>query len=196
MKAGFDVSIIVLDQTNVVIARNTLAKMAVDVIKDKEKDIKLVWWLDSDHWVSYQDFLNLLYHYDLYKESDGLDCLSARYITRDWNTPKVCAFINTAQLPKRSYVPVRNDQKGVVEVDSFGFGWVFMSPDVILKMYDKYGQHQFMFMPYGEPEDGKTISEDIDWCEKAKALGFRLAVDNDVEIGHLGGKIDSKVLRL
>jgi hypothetical protein len=127
---------------------------------------------------------------------ENVHCLSARYVTRDWNTPKVCAFINTKTLPDRCYLPVKPEMTGLNEVDAFGFGFVLMSPDLLERMHDEYGMHQFMFMPYGDPKDGKTISEDLDWCEKAKKLGFKLALDNDVEIGHLGGRIDSKVFKL
>lgn len=185
-KMGFEPTFFFLDQTNILIARNELAGFFNQYHKDYNFD--LVVWMDSDHYITLENFMQLLYHYDAYAD---ISILSARYITRDVVAPKLCAYINegTKEDPKfRSVLPTN---KGISEVDAVGFGCIMMQPKVMLDMYKKYAKHQFQFIALGDKEQGGMLSEDLLWCMRAQELGYKVYLDNDVEIGHMGGIINT-----
>lgn len=199
-KVGFDPSFFFIDQTNVAISRNKLAKFFVESHRSEHGPFSVAFCLDSDHTFLFDDFMNLLFHYDSVNKSDGVKILSARYITRDVNNPKVCAFMkhefkpeNPEHKPYFAYKAVMPDTKGIVEVDGVGFGFIMVAPEVFEKMYEVYGEHQFLFRAVGPKEGGGIIGEDLDWCDKAQEQGYKIYLDNDVSIGHYGGIIDDKV---
>ncbi len=192
---GFKPAVIMLDQTNVAIARNQLSHHFLEAHKmEGVGPFEVAMWIDSDQTFTYQNFLNLLDHYDQLKNSETkVEILSGRYITRDLISPKVCAFNRYEENKHKAILP---ESQGIVEVDGFGFGFVLMSPNIMQKMYDEYGLHQFCFQETGRKEEGGIIGEDLDWCIKAQKIGIKLYFDNDVSIGHYGGVIDDKVFRM
>lgn len=187
-KVGFDVSVLLLDQTNVVIARNHLAKHFMEA-DEMVGGYDIAMWIDSDQTFEFSDFMNLLYHYDECHDKDGVRVLSGRYISRDLSTPKVCAFIREED---GKYKAIQPESRGIVEVDGFGFGFVLMEPEVIKEMYEEYGIMQFGYKFVGDKDTGGMIGEDLDWCEKAQKIGIKLFFDNEVSIGHFGGIIDDR----
>jgi len=193
-KLGFDPSIFLLDQTNVSTARNFLAKNFIEAHQKEHGPYSAVLWIDSDQTFEFMDFLNLLNRFDETNKSDGVEILSARYITRDLEEPKVCAFMKAPiDKVKFGYKAILPSSQGISEVDGFGFGFVMMTPKVLVDMYEHYGQHMFAFRCVGDKDVGGIIGEDLDWCDKAQAIGYKLFFDNDVSIGHYGGVIDDKV---
>jgi hypothetical protein len=188
-RAGFNPRLYFCDNTNVCRARNTLAG---NFIKDyrKNKECNIVWWIDSDHTFGVSDFLDLLYSLDYF----DVDIMSGRYVTRDVVAPRVCGFVWNKE--KEHYQALDPTMTGVCEVDSFGFGFNIMKPEVLDKMYDAHGEHQFLFVPKGDKFEGQIIGEDMDWCMKAKALGYKLHFNNDVQVGHIGGIIDEDYLKM
>ena len=189
---GFIPAIHFLDQTNVVIARNHLQKAYIDS-KDKfQSDIVL--WMDSDHPISFQQFMTLLKHFD--ENNSDLDVLSARYITRDLYQPRVCAYVNTGDFDTPIFNAISIDSTGIQLVDAVGFGMLLMKPEVIDTVYNEHKLHSFIHRPYGLCADGKLVSEDLDWCMKATDLGIRIAVDNEVDIDHEGGIINTNYAKI
>ena len=183
---GFNPSFFFLDQTNVVMARNELAGYCYENHKGEVGPFDIVLWLDSDQTWGFNDFLNLLHRYDNNQE---IKILSGRYITRDIHKPKVCAFNNrhAGDLSEEPiYKNISPDSAGLQEVDGVGFGFVMMSPQVIVDMYDTHAKHQFAFRQVGPKELGGNMGEDLDWCNKAQKLGYKIYLDNDVMIGHHG----------
>jgi len=191
-KVGFNPTFFLLDQTNVSISRNQLAGYFLEAHLDKGSDpYNIALWIDSDQSFDFNQFMKLLHHYD---EEEEVDILSARYITRDLTNPRVCAFNSVEDEEGIKFSAITPDNIGIVEVDSFGFGYVMMNPDVLEEMYSEYGLHQFCFRAEGNPLTGDILGEDMDWCIKAKKIGYKLYVDNDVSIGHVGGMIDDRIL--
>jgi hypothetical protein len=186
---GFKPHLFFTDNTNVCRARNVLAGNVVKAIQEKKADFDICWWIDSDHQFDVSDFMSLLYHYDL---EEDIKVLSARYITRDNTAPRVCGFIKKGEL---KYSAIDPTETGITEVDAFGFGFVIMSPQVLIDMYNVHAEHMFCFRPVGDPKVGNIIGEDLDWCDKAQKIGYKLYFDSDVDIGHFGGIIDVEFLK-
>jgi len=188
---GFQPSFFFLDQTNVVIARNSLVKHYLEAAEKTDEPYSAVLWIDSDQTYTFKHFLDLLANFD----RKDMDILSGRYITRDMFKPKVCGFIEVrGDYNNPLFKNTSVDDTGIVEVDGIGFGFVMMKPIVLEDMYDIYGLHQFEFRSVGTKESGGNIGEDLDWCLKAQLLGYKIYMDNDVEVGHHGGIIDSSYI--
>lgn len=78
-------------------------------------------------------------------------------------------------------IPIEDIQgRGVVEVDGCGFGGVLIKSEVFRKM-------QYPHFFYTSALDhANTISEDVYFCNKARALGFRIWADTSIHFGHVG----------
>jgi len=187
---GFKVSQFFLDQTVVCIARNKLVGHFLDAHNSEDwGPYNLLMWLDSDHAFKCEDFLDLLKSYD---DHDEIKVLSGSYVTRDNESPRICAFMRDKE---EKYTSISYNGTGLMEVDTFGFGFVMMSPDMIQHMYDEYGLHQFAFECVGPKEKGDMIGEDMSWCIKAKKLGYKMYFNADVKIGHVGSIMDHNYMK-
>jgi hypothetical protein len=202
-KYGFQPKMLILDQTLIVAARNELASWCVELNEsgNQERKSNTVMWIDSDHVFTINDFFNLLYHYDRYHK-DGvvengrvvpkIDILSGRYVTRDVVTPKVCGFLNKGESDGTPlWYPVKFDTTGIVEVDAVGFGYILMDYDVLKTLVAEHGKHLFELKMVGDKTKGGVIGEDMVFCQKAQKAGYKIYLDNDVEVGHMGGIIDT-----
>lgn len=178
---GFHPKIFLASNTTVVIARNNLQQEIVKAVEHEDvSDIPVVLWLDSDHVFTFVDFMTVLVDYDKHYKEDDLRVLAARYVTRDNQNPRICAYISKDD----AYEAILPSEEGVVSVDGFGFGFVLIDPEVHKKHIEKWGRRSFALLErdnhYG------FVSEDIVWCERTKELGYELAVTNKVCIGHFG----------
>lgn len=72
---------------------------------------------------------------------------------------------------------------GLHEVDGCGFGCVLVKSDIIRKV----GYPQFKY--YSALDHRFTLSEDVDFCKKAKDKGARIFVDSTVICDHIGSTI-------
>jgi glycosyltransferase involved in cell wall biosynthesis len=70
--------------------------------------------------------------------------------------------------------------KGLVEVDGCGFGCVLIKSDVLRSV----GAPQFQY--HVALDHNQTVSEDVDFCRKATAKGFRIWADTTVMCDHHG----------
>jgi len=69
----------------------------------------------------------------------------------------------------------------VVEVDTTGLAFTLIRREVVEAMIDEqWGLNHTRFFKYEHEE-----SEDISFCRRARELGFRIAVDTNVKIGHI-----------
>ncbi len=104
-----------------------------------------------------------------------LDVVSGLYIQRKPNQ-------HTLELYRGGVnVPMADIQgRGVVEVDGCGFGGALIKSEVFRKM-------QYPHFFYTSALDhSNTISEDVYFCNKARALGFRIWADTSIRFGHVG----------
>jgi len=184
-RLGFNVSVLMLDQTNVVLARNNLCKHFIETHEKNKFDLTL--WMDSDHDFKTSDFMTMLYHYD---KCNTVDILSARYVTRDNIAPRVCAY----NKKNDGYMAIHPDNTGISEVDGVGFGFIMMSPKVMVDMHNEYGLRQFEFVHITE-KGPEIISEDLTWCDRAKKIGYKVFVDNEINVGHYGGTMTIDFLK-
>ncbi len=93
--------------------------------------------------------------------SNGKDIVGARY--------------NKKMIPPVSTVP--GDLKGLTEVPFLPTGLLLINTEVFTKIGKPYFSHQ------------DAESEDVYFCEKAKANGYQLFCDPTIQVGHLGTAI-------
>lgn len=185
-KHGHEVAEVMVDQCNVVAARNKLATAAYEIEKEEGADLYV--WIDSDHTFRYENFMELVYHFHMC--GDEAKILSARNFTKDLSNPQVCAYTKKGT----AYEPIPANLENIQEVDAVGFGFIIIAPEVITKMYETHGSRQFM-VKFTEHESTDVVSEDLYWCDLVRNLGYKILVDNLVTPGHYGGIIDGKFVR-
>ena len=72
---------------------------------------------------------------------------------------------------------------GLYEIDGCGFGCVLVKSEVIREI----GYPQFVYRSALLHKD--TVSEDIDFCRKAQAVGAKIYVDSSIVCNHIGNTI-------
>ena len=70
--------------------------------------------------------------------------------------------------------------KGLVEVAGCGFGCVLVKAEVLKQI----GYPQFQY--YSALDHNNTVSEDVDFCRKAREKGFKIYADADIKCAHGG----------
>ena len=71
------------------------------------------------------------------------------------------------------------EEDSLIEVDATGAGCIMYDMDVFRKMPAPWFKFQ------KDPESGLTIGEDIGFCQKLKAAGYKIFVDTAVPSDHL-----------
>lgn len=67
---------------------------------------------------------------------------------------------------------------GLAEVDTIGFGLTMIRTDIFRKVPKPW---------FAMPWDGqKFVGEDVYFCARARARGFKIFVDHDLKVGHIG----------
>jgi glycosyltransferase involved in cell wall biosynthesis len=147
------------------------------------------------HWASHFDYLFSV-DSDIVLPKDSLvkmlahdvDVVSGVYIQRkkDTEIPEIYRKNNLGGVSNVSLdelIPT-----GLHEIDACGFGCVLVKSDVIRKI----GYPQFTY--HSALNHVNTISEDVDFCRKAKNLGARIFVDSTIVCDHIGNTIYRPVL--
>lgn len=70
--------------------------------------------------------------------------------------------------------------RGLVEVAGCGFGCVLVKAEV----FKQIGYPQFQY--HSALDHSDTVSEDVDFCEKARNKGFKIYADTDIKCSHGG----------
>jgi GT2 family glycosyltransferase len=77
--------------------------------------------------------------------------------------------------------------RGVIEVGGCGFGCVLVKKEVFADIgYPQFVYHQALDHAY-------TLSEDLDFCRKAKEKGYTVWCDTSILCGHIGQKVFTPV---
>lgn len=173
--------------------------------KEKDKqDYDFVMHIDSDQTFSTEQVVSLLKN----AEENRFDILSGVYFGEidgkiapvllnklDKETKKKMASqagVSENDF-KASYLRLTSmPSQQFFEVDACGFGFLACKPKVYESIVKKFGRP--VFAPETE-KGGKVKGEDIVWCERAKACGYKIMVDRSITIGHMGGEITLKDFR-
>jgi glycosyltransferase involved in cell wall biosynthesis len=134
------------------------------------------------HWATRYDYLFSV-DSDIAMPSDTLkkllahdkDIVTGMYIQRIPGTHELEIYGYGGRM---SYDQLKD--RGLVEIDGCGFGCVLVKSEV----FNAVGYPQFVYHSAIDHKD--TISEDTDFCKKAKDKGFRVFVDTSIKCGHKG----------
>ena len=74
-------------------------------------------------------------------------------------------------------------RSGLHEIDGCGFGCVLVKSEVIRAI----GYPQFVY--HSALSHTNTVSEDVDFCRKAQAVGAKIYVDSSIVCNHIGNTI-------
>lgn len=112
-----------------------------------------------------------------------VDIISGVYIQRKPNQEILEIYKKTpnggmANIPFAQIQPL-----GLYEIDGCGFGCVLVKSEVIRKI----GYPQFVYK--SALNHTNTISEDVYFCHRAKAVGAKLFVDSTIICNHIGSTI-------
>ena len=147
-------------------SRDSIARFAVDNGYD------YILYADSDMIFSADDLNRLLAH--------DADIVSGLYVTRRGENKNVCY----SKVIKRRRVPFRAPKlihdtlnSGYSEIAACGFGFCLIKCETMKSMFKRY---KSLF----EPKWG--LGEDIAFCVRAKRCGYKIMVDRDVKLGHIG----------
>lgn len=143
---------------------DTSRNMIVKEAKNQNADYIL--WVDSDMILPEDALIKLLSH--------GGDIVSGAYAFKDLKSQDIIAF---SVDNKRIAV---SEADGLTEVGGIGFGCCLTKTDI----FDRLDFPYFVF--------GEDYGEDIYFCRKARAAGYKIYLDPDVKCGHIG-KINFQV---
>ena len=147
-------------------ARDAIATYAA------ENDYDYILYADSDMVFSADDLKKLVAH--------DTDIVTGRYVTRRGENKNVAytEVITRRRVPYRAPKLIEDKAvTGYAEIAACGFGFCLIKVKAIQTMLKHY---KSLF----EPKWG--VGEDIAFCLRARRCGFRVYIDRDVKLGHIG----------
>lgn len=167
-------------------ARNILFKKAHDLLT-KEEGFTHILLLDSDHVFPPEAVTQLIGLHTEFKS----DILGAGYLTKQEPVNMVALTAvkyskDDPKTPIRYSMMTHFELNKVYTVDAVGFGMVVMQPEVLMNMVKHYETGELCEFPYRE---GIVIGEDVSFCQKAKAIGYKVEVTTAVMLGHVTSAI-------
>ena len=150
-------------------SRDAIAQHAV------ENDYDYVLYVDSDMVFTSEDVKRLVAH--------DTDICSGLYLTRHGENENVCysKIITRRRFPYRQPSLIHDTAIiGYGPVEAVGFGFCLIRTSVLKSMFKRY---KSIF----EPKWG--VGEDIAFCIRAKKCGYKIFIDRDVKLGHIGEKV-------
>lgn len=112
--------------------------------------------------------------------SYDVDIISGVYIQRIPNSHTIEIYKENI-MGGVSHIPWEDiKDKHLTEIDACGFGCVLVKSEVFHAM--KYPHFEY----HSALDHQNTISEDVDFCKKAKKLGFKIWVDPSITCDHIG----------
>jgi GT2 family glycosyltransferase len=134
---------------------------------------------------------------------DDKDIVSAVILSRNKNEEgenTICAFYEDKHEFEEEkitlYKPVKRfrEEGFLHKVDATGTGAILIKRNVLEKLREEYGFYIFEFgdikfkekrMINGKEYDRRTMSEDVEFCERARKAGFEVWLDERVRPAHL-----------
>lgn len=152
-------------------ARNDILRAILQ--QQPERAVTHVFFLDDDILLPPGGLLQLLRD----SQEHDLPIVSGLYIMR--GEPHL-PVVYRRHPPSGRHVQITSFCPGLQEVDAVGAGCLLIRMDVIRALEaegQRKGHYWFDYLP--------PFSEDLSFCVRARAAGFRLALDADVKCGHL-----------
>ena len=116
-----------------------------------------------------------------------VDICSGLYVTRNGENQNVCysRILTRRRFPKKRRPELIPDthKTGFSEIAACGMGFCLIKTSVLQTMNKRY---KSLF----EPRWG--VGEDIAFCIRARRCGFKIYVDRDVKLGHVGDMVFQK----
>lgn len=149
-----------IDNTQTYIARNR------NIITKKflEENIDYAFWIDSDILVPKDSIEKMI--------SLDKDIVSGLYVRDHGGDIEPVAYISPK--PKK-YIPLSTVHDSVFEVDAVGFGCVLIKREVFEEIE----------RPWFEYDSKIDMGEDINFCMKAKEVGFSIFLEPTIKATHL-----------
>lgn len=146
-------------------SRNDLARKAIDMEAD------YVFWLDSDMVFAPDTLLKLL------EDRDKGDIISGLYYRRV--EPYKPVLFQQLDIDEKGckWTHVHAVPKNVFEIGGCGFGCVLMPTNIFMDVFNRFGA---MFDPIAQ------VGEDLSFCWRARAVGYKIVCDPNVKLGHVG----------
>ena len=147
-------------------SRDAIAKFAV------ENGFDYILYVDSDMVFDSNDLNRLLAH--------DVDICTGLYVTRNGENNNVIYsdVITRRRFPYREPKLITDmATSGYGQVSACGFGFCLIKTSVIKSMLKRY---KSLF----EPQWG--MGEDIAFCIRARKCGYKIMIDRDVKLGHIG----------
>ena len=133
-----------------------------------------VFWLDSDMVFSPDILAKMLKE----AEEKNLDFLSGLYFRRvQPYTPVAFDHLEVNEDGDCEWSNIEKIPDDLFEVSGCGFGCVLIKASVLNDVREKYAD---MFMPIAH------MGEDLSFCWRARQCGYRIWMDPDIELGHVG----------
>ena len=153
-------------------SRDHIAQFAV------ENDYDYVLYADSDMVFESDDLIKLVEH--------DTDIVSGLYVTRHGEDKNVCytKIITRRKYPYRAPKLIHDTRStGYSQIAAVGFGFCLIKTQVLKTLFKHY---KSIF----EPKWG--VGEDIAFCIRARKHGYKIYIDRDVKLGHIGEAVYSK----
>lgn len=152
-------------------ARNNFVKQAID------EGYTYLMFIDSDM-VFNADALNVLLYHDK-------DIVSGSIFSR---VPpyKPCFYeqLRLGEVGESVVKPVKVLQDGLQEVEGVGTAFLLIKVEVLKAIIERCNCYPF------NPITG--LGEDLSFCVRARTCGYKIYVDNDLTIGHIGKVVVTK----
>jgi len=126
-----------------------------------------VLFIDDDMAFSPNSLMKLLEH--------SKDIVSGLFLKRVYPHPPVMFNLEDGRYVRRL---LKDNEKGLIEVDATGFGFTLVKTSVFALLERPY-------IRLGEFRADRR-SEDMGFCKRARSAGFKIHVDLDTPIGHMG----------
>jgi hypothetical protein len=141
-----------------------------------EENYTHVLFVDSDM-VFNSDALEVLIHHDK-------DIISGSIFSRV--EPIIPCFYSKLRLGEGQEIICERGTlgEGVQEVEGVGTAFLLIKTEVFKDILEKYNTYPF------QPISG--YGEDLSFCVRARGCGYKIYIDHDLTIGHIGKKVYTK----
>lgn len=175
-----DTSFTVVKNTLISVARNTIARNAIEAGFDR------VAWFDSDMNIPRDALLKLTADMD-----QGLEMVTGLYFTRKAPVkPVIYSTLYWEQKEDGIDAGAGNYYdypEGLIEIAGCGFGCCITSVGLLRRVWEQQGT------PFAELQG---FGEDLSFCERVIRIGGKMYADTTVKCGHIGvQEYDEKMYR-